>query len=245
MKLREIFDQLAYSELSQLNVGNVANGLINEENYNKVLGAVVLGLTALHSRFCLKEEEIVVQLTKLKYSYRIHSDFSTTKGGASPYILDSVSNPYRDTLLKIERVYTSSDVELGLNDDRDCYSCHTPNLSTLNINPFIVDGNVDLPSWLQTSIVRVVYRANHRIMPSGFNGYDADKVEVDLPYTYMEALLYYVGSRLHNPMGLVNDFNAGNSYAAKYERACAEIERNNIRVDQDNQNTRLVRNGWK
>ena len=45
-------------------------------------------------------------------------------------------------------------------------------------------------------------------------------------------------------MGLVNDFNAGNNYAAKYERACAEIEKNNVRVDQDSQNMRLVRNGW-
>jgi hypothetical protein len=45
-------------------------------------------------------------------------------------------------------------------------------------------------------------------------------------------------------MGLVNDFNAGNNYASKYERACAELERNNVRVDQDSQNSRFSNNGW-
>ena len=57
MKLREIFEHLAYSELSQLNVGDTSLGLINESNYDKVLSAVNLGLTALHTRFCLKKKE--------------------------------------------------------------------------------------------------------------------------------------------------------------------------------------------
>ena len=50
MKLREIFEHLAYSELSQLNVGDTSLGLINESNYDKVLSAVNLGLTALHTK---------------------------------------------------------------------------------------------------------------------------------------------------------------------------------------------------
>jgi len=222
MKLREIFEHLAYSELSQLNVGDVSLGLINESNYDKVLSAVNLGLTALHTRFCLKQNEVIIELEQGKYSYVVP----------------------KDDLLKVEIVYTDSGYELPLNDASQYYSVMTPNLKTINVPKDIVDGLVGVPEEYAASSLKLVYRANHKIMPYGFNGYDAEQVEIDLPYAYVEPLLYFIGSRFHNPMGLINDFNVGNNYAAKYERACQEIEKSNIRVDQGKQNTRLAMGGW-
>jgi hypothetical protein len=222
MKLREIFEHLAYSELSQLNVGDTSLGLINESNYDKVLSAVNLGLTALHTRFCLKQNEAIIDLIQGKYSYVVP----------------------KDDLLKVEIVYTDSGYELPLNDASQYYSVMTPNLKTLNVPKDIVDGLVGVPEEYAAGSLKLVYRANHKIMPYGFNGYDADLVEIDLPYAYVEPLLYFIGSRFHNPMGLINDFNVGNNYAAKYERACQEIEKSNIRVDQGKQNTRLTMGGW-
>lgn len=223
MKLKELFDHLAFSELAQLNGIDSNTGLIEEKSYDKVLSAINLGLTALHSRFCLKEEELLLPLESGKYSYKVGGD---------------------NSLIKVERIYANDEYELPLNDDSQKYSIHTPNLHTLVVHKEIVEGGLDVPEYWRTNTLRVVYRANHQRLPIGYNGYNSDFVEIDLPYTYVEPLLYYVGSRLHNPMGLVNDFNAGNNYAAKYERACAEIEKSNVRVDQDNQNMRLVRNGW-
>ena len=222
MKLREIFEHLAYSELSQLNVGDTSLGLINESNYDKVLSAVNLGLTALHTRFCLKKKEVFVELIYGIYSYVVP----------------------KDDLLKVEIVYTDKGYELPLNDESQYYNVSTPNLKTIVVSKDIVNKVSGVPEEYASSYLSVVYRANHKIMPYGFNGYDADQVEVDLPYAYMEPLLYFIGSRFHNPMGLVNDFNAGNNYAAKYERACQEIEKSNIRVDQGKQNTRLAMGGW-
>ena len=222
MKLREIFEHLAYSELSQLNVGDTSLGLINESNYDKVLSAVNLGLTALHTRFCLKKKEVPVELFYGTYSYVVP----------------------RDDLLKVEIIYTDKGYELPLNDESQYYNISTPNLKTIVVSKDIVNKVVGVPEEYSSDYLSVVYRANHKIMPYGFNGYDADKVEIDLPYAYMEPLLYFIGSRFHNPMGLVNDFNAGNNYAAKYERACQEIEKSNIRVDQGKQNTRLAMGGW-
>lgn len=244
MLLREVFDSLAYSEIAQLNIGDANSGLINEQNYDKVLNAISLGLTALHSRFNIKEETLYLKLDTGRYNYRISSKNTVSSGSSTPYILDTLSAPYKDTLLKIEKVYSVTDVEFPLNDESSLYSVHTPNLSTLDVYKGVVDSYTDVPEYYVGNTLRIVYRANHRILPAGFNGYDADKVEIDLPYTYMEPLLFYVGSRMHNPMGLTNDFNAGNNYYAKYERACQDIERHNVRVDQGNQNTKLVCNGW-
>ena len=222
MKLREIFEHLAYSELSQLNVGDVSLGLINESNYDKVLSAVNLGLTALHTRFCLKKKEVLVELDYGTYSYVVP----------------------RDDLLKVEIVYTDKGYEVPLNDESQYYNVSTPNLKTIVVSADIVDKVAGVPEEYSSSYLNVVYRANHKIMPYGFNGYDAEQVEIDLPYAYMEPLLYFIGSRFHNPMGLINDFNVGNNYAAKYERACQEIEKSNIRVDQGKQNTRFAMGGW-
>jgi hypothetical protein len=244
MKLRELFDQLAFSELAQLNGINSISGLIDPTAYDRVLTAVSLGLTALHSRFCLKEEKLLLQLKPGVYSYRLHSSNAVSKGSLNAFILDSTTSPFLDTLLKVESVCVPDGAGFPLNDHSEYYSMFTPNLGTLDVKKDIVDGLSTLPTEYKTTQLEVTYRANHKILPIGFNGYDADKVEIDLPYTYVEALLYFIGSRLHNPMGLVNDFNAGNNYAAKYERACQEIERNNIRVDQDSQNSKLVANGW-
>ena len=222
MKLKEIFEHLAYSELSQLNVGDTSLGLINESNYDKVLSAVNLGLTALHTRFCLKKKEVLIELVYGTYTYAVPVD----------------------DLLKVEIVYTDKGYELPLNDESQYYNVSTPNLKTILVSRDIVDKVGGVPEEYSSNYLNVVYRANHKIMSYGFNGYDAEQVEVDLPYAYMEPLLYFIGSRFQNPMGLVNDFNVGNNYAAKYERACQEIEKSNIRVDQGKQNTRLAMGGW-
>jgi hypothetical protein len=51
-------------------------------------------------------------------------------------------------------------------------------------------------------------------------------IETELPRTYLEALLYFVASRVFNPVGLESaviraPFHTGNNYYSKYEAACA------------------------
>ena len=53
MKLKEVFDQLTYGELSQLSIGGQAQGEITEENYARVVAHVNLGLSAIYKRFHL------------------------------------------------------------------------------------------------------------------------------------------------------------------------------------------------
>lgn len=243
MKLRELFDHLAFSELSQLNLVDANTGLVKPEHYDKVLFAIKLGLTALHTRFPLKEEIMQLLLVNGTYSYNLHNSQALSKK-VDGYILDSTNSPYLNTLIKVERVLSDSLYEYPLNDETETYSVFTPNSTTLIVNSEIVDKSSEVPEAIKTDKLSIYYRANHRDLPIGFNGYDADIVEIELPYTHVEALLYFVGSRLHNPMGLVNEFNGGNNYAMKYERACLELEKYNVNVDQLNGNARLVRNGW-
>ena len=237
MKLAEIFSQLTYGELSQISLGGADAGEINEANYPKVLSHINLGLTALHTRFPLKEGRLRLQTHSGMLTYPLNSRFSvsnTRSREAIRTIQDTVGEPFKDDIHKVERVYLG-DVELGLNDESTLMSCFTPSANVLRVPAEVVD---------QGALLQVVYRANHVPIVVGMGLFDPARIEVDLPYSHLEPLLYFVASRVNNPMGMNNEFHAGNSYAAKYEAACQQLETQNLRVDQGAQNTRLNRAGW-
>jgi len=247
MKLKEVFDQLTYGELSQLSIGGGEAGVISAANYDRVLSHVRLGLTELHKRFPLKEGRLILTLQANRTTYPINSSYavsSTKSKEPVRYIADSTAAPFIDDIHKIERVYTADGFELGLNDDSDTYSLFTPSAFVLRVPSAIVNGSMDLPDELKTSTLEVVYRANHKILVTDEGDLDPEAVEVDLPYSHLAPLLLFVASRVHTPTGMTNEFNAGNNYAAKYEAACKDLETFNLRVDQGSQNTRLESNGW-
>ena len=239
MKLSEIFNQLAYGELSQTGMVDSTTGLMITTKYGQLVSHVNLGLTALHKRFPLKEGRLTLALQagRLTYPLNTSDDVIIIEGGEG-------DEEFNDDILKIERVYSSSGTELGLNNEANPLSCFTPKATVLRVPALIVDKSLDLPSELQTDTLTVVYRANHAILaaPATLN---PARVEVDLPYSHLEPLLLYVASRIMTPMGAGQfEGQGGNNYYAKYEASCAHLESTNLRVDQDSQNSRMERNGW-
>lgn len=221
MKLSEIFEQLTYGELSQISLGGGEVGELSENNYARLIPHINLGLLALYKRFPIKEARVNIPL----------------QPGISSYL---VTPP---DLLKIERVYTDAEYELPLNDEGSSWSCFTPSATVLRIPSLITAQGADLPDAYRTSSFTVVYRANHGLLTVD-TVVDPTTTEIELPYSHLEPLLYFVASRINNPIGMTNEFHAGNSYAAKYEQACQQLEQFNLRVDQGSQNSRLQRNGW-
>ena len=219
MKLADIFSHLSSGELSQLALGQQSYGETLEKNYPALISSINLGLTALHKRFYLKEGQLKFVLA----------------GEGTTYDLE------RDDILKIEQVFTLEGKELGVNDLTDPYSCFTPSMGSLTVPEVLINKGPNLPEELITSVLRVVYRANHGVIPLEV---DPNTYEVGLPYSHLEALLYYVASRVHNPIGMINEFHSGNSWAAKYEAECQKLELQNIRIDQTHFSTRLSDNGW-
>ena len=222
MKLIEIFNALTNGELSQISIGGIENGEISEKNYYAVLSHINLGLTALYKRFPLQRSKAVVPLVPGTVDYTL----------ALP------------DLLKVEAIYTDAGFELPLNDESEKYSVFTPAASRLSLHPDFVAQGQDLNDSYKTTGLNIVYRVNHPIINADANGFDPYIYEVQLPYSHLEPLLYYVASRVNNPIGMVNEFHAGSSYAAKYEQACQQLEVSNLRVDQFSQPDRISRGGW-
>lgn len=245
MTLQEVFDQLGYGELSQLSIGGNDPGIIDDNNYEQVISHINLGLTSLFKRFNLKQGRVVVRLIEGKTSYKLHSDYSiqgTVVPEADRYLEDTVYEPFQDDLLKVEKVLTDLGVEFPLNDAGNVYSILTPSTKVLRLP----DGFPDLmPDALKTETLEVHYRANHpKLSTEPSLQVRPWDIELELPDAYLEALLYFVASRVHNPIGMSEEFHAGNSYAAKYEQACQWLEAQNLEVDRGASTTKLRDNGW-
>jgi hypothetical protein len=222
MKLAEIFSALAYGELSQQALGVNIEGELTESNYPTLVSHINLGLSSLYKRFNLKEGRVNIPLLPEESLYSMGVD----------------------DIHKIERILTKEGTEIGLNDDSDPYSCYTPTMGTLRVNQYLLDKPADMPDKYKTDELVVIYRANHPKLTLVGGFINPDKTDVELPYSYLEALLYFVASRVHNPIGMANEFHAGNSWAAKYEAECQRLEMLNIEVDHSTRSTRFERTGW-
>ena len=219
MQLRTVLEQLAFGEFSQLSLVNQTTGQIPEAKYPSVVAHINLGLTDLFKRFKLKE-------------------------GRTPLVLVPNQLLYRSKtpdLFKIEQVFTDQGKELPLNKLDDEYSLHTPSMTSLRVPASIVNQAPDLPEEYRAKQLEVVYRANHCAIDA--SNIDLEQ-ELELPLSHLWALLLFVASRVHNPIGLGQEFNAGNTYAAKYEAECQRLALDGMQVEATSESTRFERNGW-
>lgn len=238
MTLQDIFDQLTYGELSQLSIGGEAAGVISPANYPRVLAHVRLGLTALYTRFHLKEGRATIQLRPGQVTYLLDTNEDTA------FVVSNFEEEFADDILKVEEVLTAGGVPLGLNEKDNAYSCFTPSARVLRLPMDLTGSSGEVPAEFRTDTLTLVYRANHPTIAVGTGSFMPSKVLLELPTTHMEALLMFVASRVNNPIGMTNEFHAGNSYYAKYEAACQRLEMEGMEVDQGSMNTRLLRSGW-
>ncbi len=240
MNLSEVFDQLTYGELAQISIGGGAEGQIDDANYKAMVAHTNLGLTALYKRFPIKENSLMLSVISNKDTYVLTPENATSNNeltGNIKYILDSIDSPFIGDILKVEKVVNSYGIELVLNNDGDLRNIKTPTYNTIKFSK-------DLLSDLAGSNVEVVYRANHPIINVGNGAFNPENVELELPYSYLEPLLLFIASRINNPMGMTNEFHAGNSYAAKYELACQMLEKTNLMTDIGSEFNKIRSGGW-
>lgn len=214
MKLQEIFDHLTAGEFSQLNLFGAGQGVINDDNIDKVISHISLGLTDLYGRFTLKKGKVLIQLQADQTSYWLNSKYAVHgKGNFTPkYILDSASAPFKDDVLLILDVLDELGQEIK----------HTkPSMDTVDI---------PLSNQLTTSTALIKYQANHLVLDPNTMSIDPDRLDIEIPRTHLTALLYFVASRANNPVGLGQEFNAGNTYATKYENECMRLKVDGMQI---------------
>jgi hypothetical protein len=244
MKLKEIFDQLTYGELSQISIGGGAAGTVRAEDYPKLVAHVNLGLTALYKRFNLKRGQFKLVLQPGVTMYALNRKFAVTNTRSREAVkfINDTGMPFRDDLLKVESVLSDTGYEFGVNNPVDPLSMNTPSQRMLVVPADVVARADWLADEMKTSSLTVFFRANHPKLEA--EDVEPEDLEIDLPETHLEALLLFIASRVHTPIGIGGEDNTGNTYFQKYELACQELENKNLQIDTGAQYDRLQKGGW-
>lgn len=242
MKLNEVFEHLQYGELSNLGLVDKATGIIPVTVYPKILSSVNLGIAELHKRFQLKKGILRLELQADRTMYPLlkkHQVGNKAPAGTAQYILNDGVVFYDSELLKIEKVTTDRNLALGLNDSTTARSVSTPQDNVLYVSSL-------LQNTLKPSVLTLEYRKGAKpIKVCDWEDTTLCSVVVDLPHTHLMALLYFVASRIHNPIGFTDaTAHEGNNYASKFEAECLNLDFHNLRVDEVAANDRGRRNGW-
>ena len=250
MTLEDIYTQLSYGELRMLflsgkDIDNANRGGMPLESFMQLLPSIQLGLTELHKRFALREGYFDLLLMPTVRTYSLTADYAISASSANPvrYIDDS-EMPFTGNLHKVLRCYGTEDdreIEIPLNEISNPRAIRTPTFNSLTL-----PTDRELAPWLvETSLLHVVYRANHPEI-NKYIANDAPLItEIYLPQSHLEPLLYYVASRVFNPIGMVPDsVHEGNNYMQKFEQSCARLKMDNYEIDQDSVNDKLMYRGF-
>ena len=246
MFLNELFDQLTYGELSQLEYGGVDDEGITKEDHKRIIPHINLALTELHKRFLIREEEVTIRCYDHIETYVLDTKYAATNTDSTEkykYIHDTIFEPFVDNVLKIEKVFNEDGQELFLNEadpyviqtergnvSRRSVSVHTPNYRTIQI-----------PYPMKENALVVEYRANHEKVE--VEGLDPNTQEIKIPTYLMEAFLLYIASRVYSSLG-GDSAQEGMAYMAKFEASCKKIEELNLVNKANAVNQKLEVSGW-
>ena len=234
--LAQIFKDLTYGELSGLKIGEMIPGEHQSEpdpsRYEQLLSSINMGLTEIYKRFFLLSREVYVELHEEISTYMLHSKYSVTAGTEPTlYIIDTVDEPFLDDVLKIEEIYDEAGDRLGLNDVDDDLSAFTPSFRTFQV-PYPNDNIT----------YAVQYRASHPLIEWSVD-MDPSLIDVAVPNSLYQALLYFVASRVHSSLGGDQGVE-GNDYYQRFEASCAKVEELGLEVQSEPVNWRFDDRGW-
>ena len=222
MVLSDIFKRLVSGELHRHSLGeDLVNGSLNPDHYELVLPMINMGIDALHTRFVLRQDQIIVDLESHITRYRLHTDHAkfnnTDTTGLKPkYLSDSAIYPFENTIIKILAIYNELGQERFINDTNQQYSLHLNNYNTFQ-HPFPDEDNS----------MSVIYQATLKdiVLTSNFK---PETIEIDMAIPFIECLCYFVGSRVHIGMSDQETLNESNLFTQKYERSVSQLDKDNI-----------------
>ncbi len=173
-------------------------------------------LNLAEDRINIKEDKKVIVMRNINAALRdIHTRFMLRKNVAV-FVVDEVTNLYEIVAEDFVEIIAVSVNGTELKDHE--YKKISTESFSLNIKLGILD------------YLSVEYKASHRVLTELDIQLDS---EVILPYSYLNALLYFVASRLY--AGAVNqldgDLNEGVTYARKYQDEVMLLLSQGIDVD--------------
>lgn len=233
MLLSDIFEDLHFGELSQLNLGGPDSGGIPEEYYPRIISFINYGLIELYKKFDLRVSEVVIDLDEGISEYLLTYDYAQsnlTSLEPVKYIADSVDRPFPDDILQITEVWREDGKELPINDSNEDDSVYTPEWNILQV-PEPVNG---------TSLSLI-----YRTYPTEISKLTTDlpSVSLTLPPQLLTALYSYVAYRANLGMPEGEASKASASFS-RFRGICQNITDLGLLNKPGTSNNKLDENGF-
>lgn len=108
---------------------------------------------------------------------------------------------------------------------------------------------IRVPDDMEPQRLRIIYRATAKRVKKidDTSLYDPTRIFIDVPYEYLQAILFYIASRKFNPnkSGVQGGMHEGNNYYQKYIAACTLLQDQGAGVEPvGNEGNKFEQNGF-
>lgn len=236
--LNDLFRELALVELSNLSVTDEeVTDTILPEKRPKIVVAANDVLLALHSRFVLKEQDMLIEMREGVTNYHMLKRYAWSQFDADnppdrfdmPYIMDSAVEPFREDVIKVLSVTNSFGDSMPLNDHEHPMSVFSP-MSTLIQVPFPIPGQA----------LAIEYQAKHPKL-------DHCKCddEILLPDFLWLALKVGIAAKVYSNMNTQENTVKGQEHQMNYEALCQDaVEKDLVNTSSSTTNSRFEKRGF-
>lgn len=228
MNANDLFTMLAIGELQNLSLAT--GGVISEAARPRLFMYTNDALLELHSKFPLKENDLLLQLSDYVTYYHLLPQYAVNGPGSEKvrYILDRVDAPFQDDLIKVKAVFNKTGDELPLNDDSHPESLFTPQFKTLQV-PRPKDGD----------FLTVVYQQSHKKLQGNLDE------NIDCPDVLLPALKSYIAFKVFDHMNSTESVAKAQGFLSAYETACnGVVDRDLVSSSITQTNIRFSQGGW-
>lgn len=249
MFLNEVHNQLCSAEFSKLYEGEGEN--LSPSVLPKINSIIQAGVADLNKKFAIRENQILVSTSPDKLVYELIPANAVSSGNPDAFIIDTLEDPYQGDLMQIVKINDSRGNSLWLNTDVAVR--HVEGNVFGNSPAAYIHNGVNMDSYNTLRLhkdhklgeILITYKAKAK--PLDFS-LAPENVYIDLPDHFINALVLYVASRRHNPMGAEtigrSMFHEGNNYWSKYQEECADLKASLGSIASTGENTNFIRNGW-
>lgn len=235
MNVNNLFNDLALGELSNLSV--TENNTIVPQKRPQIVSLANEGLLALHSRFVLKEKDMIVEMREgvtnyhllRRYAWSQFKEDSPPDRWNMPYIMDMIADPFQEDVIKILSVYNSFGQKMPLNDTEEPMSVFSPQSNLLQV-----------PFPIPVQSLGIEYQAKHTLLDHCHCDED-----ILIPDVLWRALKAYIASKLCMHMNTQEMTAKGQEHAINYETICQEVvEKDLVNTSSSTTNSRFSKRGW-
>lgn len=240
MLLSEILEQVIQGDLRNHFIANTDGDILLPHHYPKIIPHVNLAMLEMYKRFDLHRKFLYIQLNSNITTYYLEPRFARASGSAEPikYILDTSGHPFLGNVLRINHVYLSCSTtanELRMNDRNatlleEAEGC-TPYYNSIHVDA--PDSSVQL-------------KVDYSSAPANISttNLEPSKVEVMLPYQFLEPLLLFIAGKYTASIPAIEGFKDSSYFMGMFEQSCNKLEALGLTMEDNTTNIRLLQNGW-